>query len=344
MINPASPIAATEIRFRSLFEQTPELILYQDENSTILDANPAFLALVGQTKEQVLGRQYDDFLPSEVQPLFQAKLAEAFRGRTIRFEMYTAQGGGEPRHWDVVKVPLFAHGRVVGVHMVARDITEQARYREEIFTQNQDLQQFAYIVSHDLRAPLANALGLVDLLGFEAPGSPAFEHARTHLQISLEQLDQVLQDLNTVLTVRDQQDLAAPEPVPLAEIVLQVQQSLQDVLHACGGTLRVSIPAGFQVQGIRPYLYSIVFNLLSNAIKYRDPDRPLRVQFTALDSGPDKLLTFSDNGVDAALWPLYSFLRDARGHVVGVILRLGLEWEEPTQIGLDLCAVGTCLA
>lgn len=74
----AAPIAATEIRFRSLLEQTPELILYQDENSTILDANPAFLAHVGLTMEQVLNRPCDAFLPPEVRVLFREKLAEAF--------------------------------------------------------------------------------------------------------------------------------------------------------------------------------------------------------------------------------------------------------------------------
>jgi len=293
----ASPIASLETRFRSLFEQTPTIILYQDENSTILDANPAFLALVEQPKEQVLNRQYDEFLPAEVQPLFKARLAEAFTGKIVRFEMHTTQGGAAPRYWDVIKLPLFEHEKVVGVHMVARDITERILAQQEVLAQNSDLQQFTYIVSHNLRAPLATALGLANLLGREEPGSPYFEKTRTHLQASLHQLDLVLRDMNTILSIRDQEKRAETEALPLAEVVQQVVQNLQEVVDQCGGTVRVDIPANLLVRANRAYLYSIFFNLLSNALKYRTDERPLVVTVTA-KGGQDQLtrMTVADNG------------------------------------------------
>ena len=293
-----APIADTDTRFRSLFENTPELILYQNEAATILDANPAFLALVNKSREQVVNHQYDEFLPLEVRGLYREKLAEAFTGKTVRFETYAAQGNSAPRHWDVVKVPVWEDHRVVGVHMVARDITEKNRHQQEIFTQNKDLQQFTYIVSHNLRAPLANALGLVNLLEQEQVDTPEFEHARAYLQTSLHQLDQVLLDINTILAIRDKVDLAVPEQVPLAEVVAQVQQGLADVLHECGGTLQTTIPDGFCVHGNRAYLYSILFNLLSNALKYRDPIRPLRVVLTATAAKEQgQTIVVADNGV-----------------------------------------------
>ena len=293
-----APLADTGTRFRSLFENTPELILYQNKASTILDANPAFLALVQRPKAQVVNRPYDDFLPPEIRGLYREKLAEAFTGKVVRFETYTAQGSSAPRHWDVVKVPVWEENRVVGVHMVARDISEKAQQQQEIFAQNQDLQQFTYIVAHNLRAPLANALGLVALLGQEPAGTPEFEHARTYLHTSLQQLDQVVLDINTILAVRDKVDLAAPEPVLLADVVAQVRHSLQAVLDECGGTLRAAIPAGFHVCGNRAYLYSILFNLLSNAIKYRDAHRPLHVELTATTAaGQGQVLTVADNGL-----------------------------------------------
>jgi PAS domain S-box-containing protein len=292
------PIAATEIRFHSLFENTPELILYQNEDAIILDANPAFLALVELPKEQVLNRSYDDFLPTEVQPLFREKLAEAFTGKIVRFDMYTSKGHSAPRHWDVVKVPLVEDNQVVGVHMVARDITEKSQYQRQLLAQNKDLQEFTYIVSHNLRAPLANALGLVNMLAVAPADSAHFKQARTHLKSSLEQLDQVLRDMNTILTIRDKEGLPELEDVPLAEVVLQALQSVQNVLHQCGGTLRTSIPPGFRVRGNRAYFYSILFNLLANSIKYRNPNQPLLVELSATaEAGQDKLVTFSDNGV-----------------------------------------------
>ena len=293
-----TPIADTDTRFRSLFKHTPELILYQNEASTMLDANPAFLALVKESKEDVIGRPYDAFLAPEVRGLYREKLAEAFTGKIVRFDLCTSQGSSAPRHWDVVKVPVREDDQVVGVHMVARDITEKTRQQQEISTQNQDLQQFTYIVSHNLRAPLANALGLVDLLGTEKAGTPEFEHTQAYLRTSLQQLDQVLLDLNTVLAIRDKETLAEPEDVPLAEVVRQVRQNLHAELHDCGGTLHTSIPTGFRVRGSRAYLYSIFFNLLSNAIKYRDTRRPLLVELTATaQTGQGQVISFADNGL-----------------------------------------------
>lgn len=293
-----APIAATEVRFRSLFENTPELILYQNEESIILDANPAFLKLVGEPKEKVINRNYNEFLPPEVHALFREKLKEAFTGKNVRFDMYAAQGDSAPRYWDVVKVPLMENEKVVGVHMMARDITEKMEIQKRNIEQNKDLQQFTYIVSHNLRGPLSNALGFVDLLGTEEPGTSESKDLLTHLKTSLDQLDRVMEDMNTILAIRNKEGLTEQHDVLLAEVVEQVVQNLQEALNECGGTVQLAIPDGFQVQANRAYLYSIFFNLLSNAIKYRSDQRPLQVNLMATDiSGRSKVITFTDNGL-----------------------------------------------
>ncbi len=296
--NAPPPIASDQVRFRSLFDDTPELILYQNEQATILDANQAFLDVVAEPKDRVVDRPYADFLPTEVQPLFREKLQEAFAGKTVRFDMYAAQGDSAPRYWDVVKVPLFENGVVVGVHMIARDISEKMQSQQEIIAQNQDLQQFTYIVSHNLRAPLASAMGLAGLLGTEEPGSTYFEEARTHLQSSLHQLDSVLRDMHTILAIRDEDGVVEAEAVPLAEVVGEVVNNLQEVVDQCGGTVRVDIPTEVSLRANRAYLYSIFFNLLSNSLKYRADERLLVVTVAATGGqGQETRITFADNGL-----------------------------------------------
>ncbi|AHM58781.1 multi-sensor signal transduction histidine kinase [Flammeovirgaceae bacterium 311] len=286
-----------EIRFRSLFENTPELILYQNAESIILDANPAFLKFAQEPKENVINRSINDFLPKEVQSLYREKLNEALNGKIVRFDLYTTLGDSALRHLDVVKVPVMENTRVVGVHMIARDTTEKMQAQEEILEKNKDLQQFTYIVSHNLRSPLTNALALVDLLEILEPGSFDFGDTLTHLRTSLGQLDQVVQDMNTILSIRDKESFVQTEPVPLVEVVQQVIQDFQDMLTACGGTVRVSIPEGFQVLANKAFLYSIFFNLLSNAIKFRSDQRPLQVDLTvAVKDEQNKEILFADNG------------------------------------------------
>lgn len=292
------PIAPNEVRFQSLLDNSPELILYQNQEGIILDANLAFLALVELPKEQVLHRQYYEFLPPDVRDLFREKLREAVTtGKPVRFDLYASQGNSAPRYWDVVKVPLLENGQVMGVHMLARDITEKVKSQENMFQQNRDLQQFTYIVSHNLRAPLANALGLANLLGAEESGSPYSQEMHAHLQANLQQLDQVLRDMNTILAVREQQGREVPEAVSLAEVVHQVAEGLHEPLVQAGGTIEVQIPEDLHIHANRSFLHSIFFNLLSNALKYRANGRPLRVLVHATrDAAGAKTIEVADNG------------------------------------------------
>ena len=294
----AERMASSISRFRSLFENTPEIIIYQNEDSTILDANPSFLELVGEPREHVINRNFDDFLPVQVRSYFKEKLREAFKGNIGRFEMYFAYKNSTAVHWDVVKIPLIKNKKVIGVHMIARDITEKVEAQERIFDQNKDLQQFTYMVAHNLRGPLSNAIGLIDVLGEIQPDTPIFESTYAYAKSSLQQLDQVLKDMNMILSIRNKDALSKQEYVSLLEVVNQVISNFQDDINKYNGIVEVLIPDGFLVGTNRAYLYSIFFNLFSNAIKYHSECRPLRIILTATEiSGQDKIITISDNGL-----------------------------------------------
>jgi PAS domain S-box-containing protein len=185
-----------------------------------------------------------------------------------------------------------------------QDITErkaaeekQQRMAQELFKQNADLQQFTYIVSHNLRAPLANARGYADLLPRIAKDAGEFDVSLRHLQASIQQLDETLTDINAILSIRDQREASRPEPVALAEVCTQVTQSLADALHSCGGTIACTIPEQLKAQGNRAYFHSIFYNLLANAIKYRADQRPLRIEVAGTSHpGQGVVLTVADNG------------------------------------------------
>ncbi|GAB3290406.1 PAS domain-containing sensor histidine kinase [Hymenobacter tenuis] len=402
-------------RFRALFEHNPDFVLFQNDAGIILDANPAFLALVHQEKEAVLNRPFADFLPPEARPLFHEKLMEAFQGHPVQFETGVQLLGAEFKVLNVTKVPLWMGGKIVGVHVVSKDITsaaiaqqviqdqakklntifesitdafflldtqgtftyvngeverllgiargqllgkriketfsgdfmipfykhfdqaidtgtavhfeeffeprqlwlevkafpseeglsvyfsnatEKIKAHQQLYRHNQDLQQFAYIVSHNLRAPLTNMLGLVDLLIDLAKDAPEYDNLLAHLRSSTEQLDTVLRDMNTILTIRDKQETTEPELVPLKEVVEQATQSLHDALQEAGAEVHCTIPDTVRVRGNRAYLYSIFFNLLSNSLKYRIKTRPLRINISAADAHtePGVQVIVADNG------------------------------------------------
>jgi PAS domain S-box-containing protein len=174
---------------------------------------------------------------------------------------------------------------------------KQAQLTQDLYEHNRDLQQFTYMLSHNLRAPLANALGLISLLTRVGKQSPVFDVSLGHLRQSLEQVDGVLHDLNLVLSVRDKQHRQAPEMVMLAEVGQQAIQHWMPALTECGGHVTLDVAEGLMVHGTRAYVYSIFDNLLSNALKYRSPERPLHISITCVAGAHSgAIIYFTDNG------------------------------------------------
>jgi PAS domain S-box-containing protein len=192
--------------------------------------------------------------------------------------------------------------RMIGAmqDITARKAAEEKHHRmaQEVFQQNADLQQFTYIVSHNLRAPLANARGYASLLTHTKHDLPLFDTALQHLQTSLAQFDTVIADVNAILSIRDRAKINRPELVPLATVCDQVCQTLAQALQDCGGSVHCALPEDLLVPGNHAYFYSIFYNLLANAIKYRSEQRPLRVEVVRTPSTePEVVVCVSDNGV-----------------------------------------------
>jgi PAS domain S-box-containing protein len=141
-------------RFRSLFDNNTDLIVFQNEAGTILDANQAFLDLVHRTKEETIGLTIADLLPPDLIDFFQHRLEEAFAGHQVQFDVAVQFKGASPKVFQISKVPLRMDGTVAGVHMVGRDITELA-------TSNQIVEQQARKLNTILES-ITDALFLLD--------------------------------------------------------------------------------------------------------------------------------------------------------------------------------------
>jgi PAS domain S-box-containing protein len=332
--------AAKQLAQLALVAQgTDNGVLISDAQGRTEWVNEGFTKHTGYTLADLLGRFPGTVLDGpDTDPVTQETIRAYFlQPEPFSVPILTYTKAGE-KLWVLLHVtPLYnAAGELTQFISIQQNINEQkameaqqVQMTQDLYAHNRDLQQFTYILSHNLRAPLANALGLTKMLAQVDKQSAVFDTSLGHLRKSLEQVDTVLQDLNQVLSIRDQHHLQEPETVLLAEVCHQAVQHSAEVLVQCQGQVTLDLAEGLTVRGTRAYVYSIFDNLLSNALKYRAPARPLQVSIRCFQEAAGGVcISFTDNGsgfdrhqAGADVFQLYKRFHPAqRGRGLGLFL------------------------
>src|SRR6516162_10171578 len=148
----AESVKRSEERFRLLAEGVPNHLLFLDPELRIVFANDVFLTAAGWLADKAIGLHISEIMGPERylqrQPFYERALA----GETVSYES-TGAIGNEHGYFSFSYRPSFDEsGKVRGIFSMATDIS--ARRRVELLRSNKDLEQFAYVASHDLKAPL----------------------------------------------------------------------------------------------------------------------------------------------------------------------------------------------
>ncbi|MGV3598179.1 MAG: PAS domain-containing protein [Bacteroidota bacterium] len=190
--------------------------------------------------------------------------------------------------------------RIVGA---MQDITEKylaemerKKLTDELIQRNKDLEQFAYIVSHNLRAPVANILGFVNMLKVDALEEQDQKEYINALSLSISKLDEVILDLNTILQVKRELN-EMKEPVTFSELVDDITNSISNSIKNENVLIKTDFSQINQFTTLKTYLYSIFYNLISNSIKYRRPNERPVIEIRSTKQNNLLKLTFKDNGM-----------------------------------------------
>jgi PAS domain S-box-containing protein len=315
-------LALSEANLRLIMDLIPQLIYARDERGNFLFANKSFAALHGLEPEQLLRANVADIFPVNFQDI-----SDAAEAQEVPEFFFTDHAGAE-RCFRVAKLPYTdaASGRraVLGIAM---DITEQKQLEAErtrmvsdIVQRVKDLEQFSYIVSHNLRAPVANIRGLADIL--QLPGLDRDEETGliAELDSCARKLDDVIFDLNLILQVRDKERMQR-ENVNLAQLLEDICQSLNGQIEE----EQVQVTANFQavpvMHTVKSFIHSIFLNLITNAIKYRRQEVWPHIDIRSERTANGLALVFSDNGLGIDLERkakhIFGLYKRFHGHVEG---------------------------
>jgi ligand-binding sensor domain-containing protein/signal transduction histidine kinase len=180
-----------------------------------------------------------------------------------------------------------------------RNETLEAEVEErthELVEYNQQLEQFAFISAHNLRAPVARILGLGKILNINNSDLKEARMIVDKITVATEELDRVVKDLNKVLDMRRNSD-SVIVPVNIKEEIRLIKINIEKEIQDTKAIFIEDFSKGVTLWTVKPYLDSILLNLISNAIKYRHPDRNPVIRIYSELKGNYFHLTVQDNGL-----------------------------------------------
>jgi signal transduction histidine kinase len=222
---------------------------------------------------------------------------------------------------------------------LAREVERQTgdirKTNLELIEHNSRLEQFAYMISHNLRAPLARFIGLSSILKYSRDASENVSITQMMVNAAHE-LDHVIKDLGVILGVQKSGSQLVTE-VNLPELLQKIQNSLFADIRETGASIKSDLADVTTLSTIPQYIESILTNLISNAIKYRHPSRTPEILFKVRDQGEWIFMELSDNGVGIDLvqsgQKLFSLYQRFHFHVEGKGLGLYLVKTQVEALG-----------
>lgn len=196
---------------------------------------------------------------------------------------------------------LNAEGVPVGLYGVVHDITESRlnemklkKTLEVANDQNKRLQNFAYIISHNIRSHSANINGLISVID-EAESEREKQLSLGMLRTSAMQLEKTIENLNDIITIQNRS--AEYAVLNLHNEVGKAIDVVNYLVLEANAHVVNQVDRKINIDVIPGYLDSILLNLVSNAIKYRSADRRLEVQISAEVTKDGVALYIRDNGL-----------------------------------------------
>ncbi|MBI5162971.1 MAG: PAS domain S-box protein [Magnetospirillum sp.] len=283
--------------YQMFLSNTAIKLLIDPASGAIVDANEGAVKFYGYTRERLIGMPIwaiNTLSPDELRVEMAAAAAEDRNYFRFRHRL----ASGEVRRVEVLSGPVTRGGRAL-LHSIIHDVTDRDRFEAELARSNAELEQFAYVASHDLREPLRMVSGFVGLLD-KRYGERLDQEGREMIAFALDgtrRMDRLILDLLEYSRVgRHQRPM---EAATVDSLIAAALTQLGATIAECGA--RVSVDAGpCAVMADAGEIVRVVVNLVGNALKYRRADAVPEIRIATEDLGDMVAVQVGDNGIGIA--------------------------------------------
>jgi len=327
-------IRRQEQRLRQILESVPSaIVLSRPESGLILHVNQAAQDLFHAGFDQLVGQPAQTLYldPNDRRRFRDLVLSQ---GKCDNFEARFKRSDGSV-FWALMSTRMFEFEGERALLTAFLDITPRkqveetmADLAEELRRSNAELEQFAYVASHDLQEPLRMVASYVQLLE-RRYRERLDDEAREFIDYAVDGATRMQRLINDLLDYSRVSRKGKPlAPVELGPVVREAVVNLAGMIEECGAEIDIGpLP---QVLADEAQMTSLFQNLIGNAIKYRKPERRPKVTISAERQGEFWAIAVADNGIGIA--PQFF------DRIFVLFQRLHTRREYPgTGIGLALC-------
>ncbi len=305
----AENLRESQQRLRAIYDGTYEYIGLLSPDGELLEANRSSLEFAQSTREELIERKFWDtpwfaYTPGAAEAARDA-VARAAAGEFVRYETSIVSPSGEVAAFDISLHPIRnEQGEVILIVPEGRDITAlkeaEADLRQanvELTRVNRDLEQFAYVASHDLRESLRmiNAYTQLLLKNFASGDAREEEYANAVRQ-GVTRMDTLLRNL---LDFSRATMHAGDAPVGSADLAISLDDAVSDMrgrIEESGASIEIATPLP-AVRGETTQMSHVFQNLVGNAIKYRREGVAPRIAVAAEWRDGEWIVSVADNGI-----------------------------------------------
>ncbi len=302
-----------QLDHKDLYQSAPCGMICTSPMGDVLEVNDRFLEFTGYTRDEVIGKKhFVDFLNKAGKIYYDTTFAVILQLQNavneLSFSLVKKDNTELSVLINAINVKNEA-GQTKYVQSIIVDISYRKQFESQLIAAkknaveltrklskaNENLESFAYVATHDLKAPINKVEWFFSKLKDTIPKDENSLLFIKYLENSIAQFKTTVKGLEEAIKVYSLD--TSLERLNLEEVIGETIQNFVQEIEKKKGVIETKFINDGVILGHKIYVQSIINNIISNSIKYQSPDRPLHLEITTIEISDYYCVKITDNGL-----------------------------------------------